>query len=365
MYRLIQWLQSFEQVIAGREYVSDTLIRTIRAAGMVVVVFLIGTLGYWFGTGRQYDLLECAYMTVITLTTVGYGEIIPVREFYGMRVFTIVLIALGMGSALYFASSLTAFIVDGELRNLLRMRKMKQRIDKLEDHFIVAGVGSTGEYVLDEMTRSQRSCVVIDSSRERLEEVRVDIDDDFPYIVGDATEDEILRDAGIERANGLICSLGSDRDNLFVTISARSHNDDMQIITRGYQPESEKKFKMAGATSVIYTNALGGIRMAAEAVRPQVTTFLELMMQDHGHYRRIEQLDIPDDSPLVDCALREIPLRKHTDALIIAVYEAGEDEYHFNPGRDYTLSGDSKLIVLTLIEDLETLESIIRGEDHW
>jgi len=365
MRRLLDWIQSIEKTLAQQPYVTDTLVRTLRAAGLVFAVFLIGTLVYWLVSGDEYGLLESAYMTVITLTTVGYTEVIPVREYPGLQAFTIVMIVSGMGAVLYFVSSLTAFIVDGELRNFIRMRRMKKRIDELEDHFIVAGVGNTGEYVLEEMVTSRRDCLVIDSNRARLEEVREEHDLDFPYIVGDATNDGVLTEAGVERADALICSLGNDRDNLFVTISARSLNPDIRIVTRAYQPESQQKFKMAGASSVIYTNVLGGMRMAAEAIRPQVTTFLDLMMQDHGHYRRVEELDIPSDSPVVGKEIRESGIREHTDALIIAVYDEAEDDYNFNPGPTFELTGDHKLIVLTLIEDIDELEAVIGGEAHW
>ena len=364
MDNLLNTFKSAEEYVRSWRYYSTTLVRTMRAAGLVVGVFLIGTLGYWLLSGMEYDLLRCAFMTVITLTTVGYHEVIPVTAHPGMEAFTIVLIVSGMGCVLYFASSLTAFIVDGELRNLIRLRHMEQQIDQLENHFVVAGIGNTGEYVLDEMLRSNRDCLVIDRSRDRIDAVREELDAQFPYIAGDATDDSILVDAGIERANALICSLGTDRDNLFVTISARSLNPNLKIVTRGSHPESEQKFKMAGATSVIYTNVLGGLRMAAEAIRPQVTTFLDLMMQDHGHYRRVEELDIPDDSPLIGQSVKDASIRKNTDALIIAVYDCVEDEYTFNPGPNHELTADSKLIVLTLVEDIDKLEAIIAGEDE-
>ena len=362
MMLLANIIQSAEQYLSGWRRYSTTLVRMIRAAGLVVSVFFIGTFGYWTLSGGEYDLLRCAYMTVITLTTVGYTEVIPVTAHPLMEVFTIVLIVMGMGTVLYFVSSMTAFIVDGELRDLIQQRQMEQQIANLENHFIVAGIGNTGEYVLNEMLESKRDCIVVDADKDRLEQVQETTDFEFPYIHGDATDDAILIDAGVKRANGLICSLGNDRDNLFVTISARSLNKQLRIVTRGSHPASEQKFKMAGATSVIYTNVLGGLRMAAEAIRPQVTTFLDLMMQDHGHYRRVEELDIPSDSPLIGQTLREIPIRKHTDALIIAVYDCVEDEYTFNPGPTYQLTKESKLIVLTLIEDIGTIEEIIHGE---
>jgi len=355
-------IQSIEQYLSSWRHHSTTLVRLIRAAGLVVGVFFIGTFGYWTLSGREYDLLRCAYMTVITLTTVGYTEVIPVTAHPGMEVFTIVLIVMGMGTVLYFVSSMTAFIVDGELRDLLYKRKMEQQIANLDNHFIVAGIGTTGEHVLTEMLESKRDCVVIETREDRIEEVQAATDFEFPYIQGNATDDAILIDAGVKRASGLICSLGNDRDNLFVTISARSLNEELRIVTRGSHPASEKKFKMAGASSVIYTNVLGGMRMAAEAIRPQVTTFLDLMVQDHGHYRRVEEMDIPSNSPLIGHVLRDIPIRKHTDALIIAVYDCIEEEYTFNPGPTYELTEQSKLIVLTLIDDIETIQQIIDGE---
>lgn len=352
--RIENWLSSFR-------YDSAILVRTVRAAGLVVGLFIIGTFGYWYLTDGRYDLLTCAYMTIVTVTTVGFEEVIEVGDDTALKTFTMGLILVGTGVALYFASSFTAFIVNGDLRNLIQMRRMERDIQNLSNHYIVAGIGNTGEYVLDELLRSRRDVLVIDSDRDRVDEVRDAHEYDFPFIIGDATQDGCLERAGIERAAGLICSLGNDRDNLFVTVTARSINPEMKIVTRGSHPESEEKFKMAGATSVIYTNVLGGLRMAAEAIRPSVTTFLDLMMQDHGHYRRVEELEIPEHSPLVGRMLRNTGIRKHTDALIIAVQEPDTDEYVFNPGPDYQLKSGSDLIVLTLLEDVETLDAIIDG----
>ncbi|MFP4600065.1 MAG: potassium channel family protein, partial [Persicimonas sp.] len=186
--------------------------------------------------------------------------------------------------------------------------------------------------------------------------------DDFLYVVGDATHDELLHEAGIERAKGLVVSLGNDRDNLFVTITARSINPELRIVAKGEHPQAEQKFTMAGATSVIYTNVLGGMRMAAEVIRPEVTTFLDLMMRDQEHYRRVEEIPLPDDSPLIGRRIRDTQIRRHTDALIIAVHRGDDDEYIFNPGPDYKLPKNSKLIVLTLVDDVGTIEALVRGD---
>jgi voltage-gated potassium channel len=350
--------------LGSRKYDPTGFTRLVRAGGLLVAVFVLGTLGYWAMAPDEYDLLDCAFMTTITLTTVGYGEVIPIDGDPALQSFTIGLIIVGMGIVLYFVSSLTAFIIEGELRDLLRMRRMDREIDKLENHLIICGTGKTGMYVLQEVLQSNQPCVVIEKSHDRIDHDIQEIGSDFLYIIGDATQDSVLQQAGIERANALVASLGTDRDNLFVTISARSLNHELRIVARGEHPEAEQKFKMAGATSVIYTNVLGGLRMAAEAIRPEVTTFLDLMMQDHEHYRRVEELPLSADSPLIGRTIRETKIRQHTDALVIAVYRGDTQDYVFNPGPDYELTAGCKLIVLTLVDDIETLEALIRG-DLW
>lgn len=348
--------------LGTREYDKTGFPRLLRAGGLLFGVFVIGTLGYWSAAPDRYTLLDCAYMTTITLTTVGYGEVIPVEGDPALEAFTIGLIVTGMGVVLYFVSSLTAFIIEGELRDLIRMKKMDREIDELDNHLIICGIGQTGLHVLREVLQSNQPCVVIEKNRDRIEQELEELDHSFLYIVGDATHDTVLEHAGIKRATALIASLGNDRDNLFVTISARSLNNDLRIVARGEHPEAEQKFKMAGATSVIYTNVLGGLRMAAEAIRPEVTTFLDLMMQDHQHYRRVEELPVPGDSPLIGLTIRDTRIRQHTDALVIAVYREEDGEYNFNPGPDYEITTGTKLIVLTLVDDIETLEALIRGE---
>ncbi|QDG53744.1 potassium channel protein [Persicimonas caeni] len=348
--------------LGAREYDKTGFPRLLRAGGLLIGIFVVGTLGYWSAAPPEYTLLDCAYMTTITLTTVGYGEVIPVEGNSSLEAFTIGLIIAGMGIMLYFVSSLTAFIIEGELRDLIRMRRMDREIDKLENHLIICGIGKTGVHVLREVLQSNQPCVVIERSRGRIDEELEELGEEFLYIVGDATHDNVLQHAGIERATGLIASLGNDRDNLFVTITARSLNEKVRIVSRGEHPEAEQKFKMAGATSVIYTNVLGGLRMAAEAIRPEVTTFLDLMMQDHEHYRRVEELPVPNNSPLIGLTIRDTRIRQHTDALVIAVYREQDGEYIFNPGPDYEITTGTKLIVLTLVDDIETLEALIRGE---
>ena len=353
------------RAISSRRADSHALTRLLRAAGLLLFIFLAGTVGYYVICRGEYGWLTCAYMTLITLTTVGFGETIPVTGHPERMVLTIGLVILGMGIMLYFVSQLTAFVVDGELRDMISQRSMRKDINKLSNHFIIAGMGGTGRHVLDEILKSDRACLLIDHSPETLAVMLEKIEHvhqrSVPSIVGDATEDHVLMEAGIERAQGIVFTLGTDRDNLFATITARSLNPDLRIVTRGENPRSEQKFLRAGATSIIFTNVLGGMRMAAEVIRPEVTGFLDLMMHQHGEVRRIEELEIPPHSPLAGKTLREADLRAHADALVVAIYDRAQDAYKFNPGPNCALEAGNKLIVLTLIHDVPKIEKLLRG----
>ena len=351
-----QRLRAFIRSLPQSNLSQSRSFRLLRVAALLVGVVVAGTLTYYALCKGQYDMLTCAYMTVITVTAVGYGEIIPVSGHPDRIVLTMTLAILGMGIMLYFVSTLAAFIVDGELRTLLQGNRMKRKLQQIKGHYIVAGLGSLGIHVLEELQKSKQRCVVIEFDEDAVEDLK---GGNILYVIGDATEDAVLHMANIEHAAGLIIALGNERDNLFTTISARGLNSGMRIITRGEDPSSRQKFERAGANSVIYTNVLGGLRMASEVLRPHVTSFLDLMLRDSGHVRRIEQISIPTDSPLVGKPLRETTFRQHTDALIVAVHET--EKYVFNPGPDHVLRADSKIIVLTLVDDIPTLEAIVAG----
>ncbi len=353
--KLARWIRD----ISGEQHDARASIRLIRASGLQLFILIVGTLGYHILTEGEYGLLHCMYMTVITLTTVGFGEVIPIRQDPALEIFTIGLIITGMGTVLYFVSSMTAFIVDGELRDVLRTRKVNRMLENMSNHFIIAGVGETGQYVLTEMAKSDKDTVVIDMNQASIRHLQLDYGfDDLAYLIGDATDDDVLRKAGIDRASGVVFSLGTDKDNLFATITARRLNPKIRIVTRGEDPRAEQKFIMAGATSVIYTNVLGGMRMAAEVVRPEVTTFLDLMMSAQDA-RTVEELEICETSPWVGRTLRDLNIRDKTDALIIAVHMG--DDYLFNPAADFKLEAGAKLILMSRVDDVPVIERLLRG----
>lgn len=331
----------------------------VRALLLQLGVVTFGSLGYWIGTAWEEDLLTCIYMSVITLTTVGFGEVIPIDGNPRLMVFTIVLIIVGMGSVTYFVSVLTSFVLDGELRQLLQRMNMQKQIDHLSDHYIVAGLGVTGKYVLPDLHASNVKLVLIDHNRVDLEERALELGPDVLWICGDATDDTVLARAGIDRARGVVFSLGSDRDNLFAVVTARQMNPTIRIVTRGEDPRSERKFLAAGASSVVFTNVLGGYRMAAQVLQPYVADFLDLLRPLSSEARKISGVAISEGDHAVGKTLAELRLRQTFDVMVLAWKRPGE-EFVLTPRADSPLVAGLDLVVLATDESLDAVTRYLK-----
>ncbi len=328
-------------------------------AGLVqLLVVIFGTGGYYLLTDEEFSVLDCLYMTIVTVTTVGYDEFIPVKHDPVLQIFTIVLIIVGMAAVLYFVTVLAVFIVEGELREIFRRKRMAKTIDRLDDHFVIAGLGRTGRNIATDVVSAGKACVLVDTDKEALEEFIDTLDEPVPFVVGDATDDDILEEAGICTARGVAFCLGTDKENLFATISAHRLNPEARIITRGDDPRSREKFLMAGATEVIYINNLGGRYMATELVRPQVSNFLALLFEHPDRDHDIDKIRISDQSPLLGKSLAEIALRDYTDALVIALVDE-DGESHFSPGPSTTVEAGYELVVLARNEEFAKIEEFL------
>jgi voltage-gated potassium channel len=341
----------------------NSLRRRMFAAGVLLLLVVTGgTFGYWglsrtyLPVGEQWSLGDCAYMTAISITTVGYGEIISVARVPYARLLTVFIIFSGLGVAVYFASALTAFVVEGEFQQLRKRRRMKQQMAKVSGHIIVCGIGTSGLHVVTELLASRWQVVCIDSSEERIRRVHdLQGGDKVPCILGDATADEVLKEAGIERARGVIASLASDKENLFVVISARQLNPGLKIVAKGVDIGVSEKLRRAGADVVVTPAYIGGIRMVSEMVRPQVTEFLDIMLRDKDKNLRIEEVNLPQDSPLVGKLLSQARIRETTDLLIVAVRTSTGGPFIYNPGPQLKLAGGMSLIVLGGTESVQKL----------
>ena len=329
---------------------------------MLVVVALVGAIGYHtLGAGR-WRFSDCLYMSIITLSTVGFAETLPdMDQVEWSRAWTVVLILLGSGTLVYFGSTLTALLVEGDLQGVIRRRRMNRLLEGQSGHIIIAGVGSTGFHVAAELTASGTPFVVIDRDEDRIERAVVTFGRDLLYVVGDATDDAVLDLAGVRRAAGLIAALTDDRDNLFVVVTARSLTESLRIVSKAVDNDNILKLERGGADVVVAPALIGGVRMASVMVRPSVVQFLDGMVRGRDREeRRIEEVVITPDSPIAGRALHEAGLREALDVLVIAVRDAaGHHEY--NPPANRVLEVGNVLIVLVKVEDVAELRRVVSG----
>lgn len=314
----------------------------------LLFVLSAGVGGYMFI--EHWSLLDSLYMTVITIASVGFMEVHPLTE--QGRIFTIFLILGGTGVLVYAISTIIAFIVEGELTDALRRRKMQKKIAAMKNHFIVCGVGQTGKYVLEEMIRTRKDVVAIDR-----DPVKIKLFDEqgICYVQGDATHNSVLQAAGIEKARGIVSALQSDAENILVVFTTKRLNPGIRVISKAVEEESEQKIRMAGADSVVMPNYIGGLRMASELIRPSVVSFLDLMLRSQEKTIRVEELAIDDMSPYRNKTLRETGILSKKDVTVVALSRQSTNSYEFNPPENAVLKpGD----VVILMGDINIINSI-------
>jgi voltage-gated potassium channel len=322
-------------------------------AGLVVVL-VGGTIGYLaFG----YGVLDALFQTVITVSTVGFGEVH--RFSPGQKIFTIVLILTGVGTAAYTFTVLVESLVEGYLGDTFGRRRMQRQIDQTHDHVVLCGWGRVGRAIARYLTTSKVPVVVVDVSPERTATVV------GPSVSGDATDEEVLRAAGIERAAVLITALNGDADNLYVTLTGRRMRPDLFIIARTATEAAVPKLLQAGADRVVNPQDLGGARMAALAAQPHVAEFLDVVMHDGSLEFRLEQIEVPAASPLVGKTLRSARVHAHTGALVLALRHPGEG-FHTNPPPEAHIGAGDVLVVIGNSDQVAALRTLAaeREPDH-
>jgi voltage-gated potassium channel len=314
----------------------------------LLFVLSSGVSGYMFI--EHWPLLDSLYMTVITIASVGFMEVHPLSE--QGRIFTIFLILGGTGVLVYGVSTIIAFIVEGELTDALRRRKMQNKIAVMKGHFIVCGVGQTGKHVLEEMVRTQNDVVAIERDPTQ---IKLLDEQGICYVQGDATHNSVLQLAGIKKARGIVSALQSDAENLLVVFTAKRLNPDIRVISKAVEEESEQKIRMAGADSVVMPNFIGGLRMASELIRPSVVSFLDLMLRSQEKTIRVEELAIGELSPYRDKTLQATGILSRKDVTVVALSRQSEKSYEFNPPDNAILKpGD----VVILMGDINAINSI-------
>lgn len=338
----------------------DTSLRNRLLVGFLALSIVIGggTVGYWWIGDGRWEVWDCLYMTVITVTTVGYGEVLSDMDTTPhARSFTMVLLVFGTGVLVYFASTITAFIVEGDLKDILSKARLKKRIKRMKDHIIVCGTGSTGRHIVEELIKTLQPVVAIDRNVETLKEIAdAHPKADYAYLVGDATDDDVLNAAGLPVARGVVAALSSDKDNLYVVVSARQINPQCRIIARCAELGHVEKIKRAGADGVVSPNFIGGMRMASEMLRPSVVKFLDEMLRDQ-RAMRIEEVTIGKGSGLAGKTLRDASVRERFGMSVLAIRETTGAPWSYNPDPAMTLGAGVILVVLGSAEQVKELRA--------
>lgn len=338
--------------------------RLFKSFLAVVVVVTIGT-GWLYTLGYpDYTILDCLYQVLVIITTLGIDQLDGLgagKASY--QIFSMVLLCSGITTFLYFASTLTAVILEGDLQDYVRRNRMRKRIEELRDHVIVCGVGTTGRHVVAELVTTGTPFVMVDSDEARLESIAVELGDrDLLRVEGDATDDDTLERAGIERCAGLVSCLPDDRDNLFLVVSARDANPRARIVARAVEQRAGHMLRKAGAHAVVSPNYLGGQRLVSEMIRPHVVEFLDEMLLERDKNLRLGEIEIPEDSPNVGKKLRDVPIRARSNALVLAIRNTRKGTYQYNPGPDTLMEPGTVLIVLGPMDEMESLEQgVARG----
>lgn len=313
-------------------------------------------MGYYFIGNRDYSFLDGLYMTFITISTIGYGEVIDLSASPSGRIFTMLIALGGIITLTYTFSLITALIVEGNLTDSFRRKRMEKMIKRAEGHFIVCSAERVGTHIVNELAATQRPHIVIEQHQEHIDEL-IEKYPDTLYVLGDATDNEVLIKAGIERAQGLFATEDDDNRNLVVCFSASQLNPDLRVVSLAREPKNIEKMKDAGAASVISAEQIGGLRMASEMARPAVVSFLDIMLRDKERNLRIEEVAVP--AGLAGKTVLDLKLKRFRDLLLMAVQEGAN--WIYNPEETHALSQGSVLIFMGTPDARIKLEAELKG----
>lgn len=337
-----------------RATLSDPVRRFQFSLLLLACVTLVGTIGYVLLEGLSWT--DALYMTVITLTTVGFGEVRPLS--HTGRLFTIILILVGVGTVAWAVQNAVEIILGERLWQSVQQRRLEEERMKLSNHYIIAGYGRMGQQVVRDLKRHGVPFLVIDSNPDIQEDL---IERGIPFLIGDATQDETLLEAGIERAQGFVAALSSDADNVLAVLTARGLNPNLRITARASNERTESKLRRAGADRVVSPYTIGGHRLTLATLRPTVHDFFESMFHETDSDIDIGELMIGDHSPLAGQTLSGCDLRRVWRVNVIGVRRT-DGRFLFNPPADYVIAPGETLIVMGPAEQIRALEE--RNQSH-
>lgn len=326
---------------------SAPLYRLVKGFLALFAVLLIGSAGYRIIEG--WSLIDSCYMTVITLATVGYGEIHPLST--AGRIFTIFLILGGVGTVIYILTGQVAYFIEGEFGIRLGRQRMDAKIKALHDHFILCGFGRVGKGIAHTLKQEGATFVVIDKNEESFAKAQ---QLEYLAIQDDGTKDEVLKKARIDQARGLIAAFGDDADNTYVILSARELNPTIPIIARANNEDAIKKLQQAGATHVIAPEVIGGQQMARLAVRPKTVQFIETVLSGREEELLVEEINVSEDSSFIGATVKQI--EEHFPRIKIVAIKTKDGTILFNPHAETVIEKHSSLTAFGPTKQLQNME---------
>jgi voltage-gated potassium channel len=313
--------------------------RIASVTGLLIFTLFIGTAGYVLIEG--WTPFDALYMTVITLATVGYGETHPLT--FAGRVFTVFLILSGVSVIAYTFSTLTSIIVEGQLSMVLKRRRMEKEIAKLSGHYIVCGVSHSARVIMEELEKTGRTFVVVEQDHGMVEKL---ITEGLKVVEGDATNEEILKRAGVMKAAGVFAVLPSDQYNAFLALTAKGLNPNLRIVSTQKELTVRQQLLRSGADNIVNPQYIGGLRMVSEMVRPATVGFLDSMMREQGTVVRFDEVAIPDGSPFVGRPIVELKGIEGHAPLLVAVLEQETGRYDINPDSGRLIKSGDRLVMI-------------------
>ena len=337
------------------ELSSSRVYRSFAWSAMAMVLILtIGTVGYRVIGGPEYSWVDCFYMTFITVATIGFGEIVDLSDSPGGRMFTVFIAIAGIGTMTYMLSTLTAFILEGDINEVWRRNKMQNKIGKLKDHYIVCGVGRVGSNVAHELVMTGRHCVVVDTNFQHIENYLSRHPEQL-YLHGDGTDNDILLAAGVTQARGVFAVASDDSQNLVISLSAKQLNQKLRVVARCHDVKNVEKTRRAGADEIVSPDFTGGLRIVSAMVRPHVVSFLDEMLKTEDNLR-MEEIIIPSGFSGKTLAMLNSNSREY---VVLAIRQGGQ--WVFNPSTQHIVHESDALMVMTTPHGRTRLEQLIQG----
>ena len=318
----------------------------------MALILITGMIGYM--VLLHVDALDALYMTVITISTVGYGEVAVMTD--AAKLFSIFIIFAGLSAVGYGVSSLVSYFFEGELRSAWRKKRMETKIQELKDHYIVCGAGEVGRTVIKNLVEHKADFVVIEEDEERQEGLEAA---GIPSIRGDATHEDVLEKAGICCARGIVCALDTDAENVFTVLTARQMNEGIYIVSKAVEPSAHNKLKKAGANSTISPNEIGGQRIATLLLRPSVISFLDVITRAGDVTLDLAEVAIPKNSSLAEKKLSEAKIPERTGLIVLALKREGNGKFKFNPGSGEVIHIGDTMVALGTAEQVKMLETLV------